>query len=123
MFTVWAIGSVIVHIRTFFLMPYDAVPEDVTNYSIFRASFVGRFFCKTKVAESIKDDKNEKDDPEGSPQSDGGISWTASLKTFLFWQFLVSYNVLSVRVKSIQGWVYPWMEWERVIEMAYVYSP
>ena len=34
-----------------------------------------------------------------------------SLKTPLFWQYTAVFTLMSFRIKSIQGWVYPWMTW------------
>ena len=34
-----------------------------------------------------------------------------SLKSPLFWQYVTVFTLMSFRIKSIQGWVYPWMDW------------
>ena len=104
MFTALAIGSALVHIRTFFFMPYSTIPDDVSNYSLVKSSIMGRIIWK----ETIPERKTEVQEISKVSDTD---SWTASLKSFLFWQYLVAFNILNFRVKTIQGWVYPWMDW------------
>lgn len=109
MFVVLAVGSVVVHVRTIFFMPYNAVPENVEKFSLFRSSVAGQLFCRTKV-----DEKKTKDlspvtvtsETKISKSDSAGMSFKECLQSPLFWQFLVSYNILSVRVKSIQGIIF-----------------
>ena len=74
MFTVLTMGSVIVHLRTFFLMPFHSVPEDTNQYSLFRSSFVGRCFVKDTVDQS--ENKVKEDVPaEVTADSQSTVGW------------------------------------------------
>ena len=63
LFTIWAIGSIWVHIRTFFLMPVHNIPirdEDLVDYSLFDYSFIGRLIQKSKNCDSELSTQPEK---------------------------------------------------------------
>ena len=63
LFTIWAIGSIWVHIRTFFLMPVHNIPtrdEDLVDYSLFDYSFIGRLIQKSKNCDSELSNQPEK---------------------------------------------------------------
>ena len=102
MFTVLAIGSVLVHIRTFCLMPYWFLPKDVKNYSLFASSVVGRLVVKSKT-EPTETKNNESTKIE---TSNNIPSLKECLSTPIFWQFLIFFNVMTVRVKTMQGMGY-----------------
>ena len=105
MFTVLLIGSVVVHLRTFLLMPYRFVPKNVENYSIFRESFVGRLLTKKSSVDGEKEEEPVEEVKVEVPTDDTNTipSLIDCLKTPLFWQFLIFFNVMSVRVKTMQG--------------------
>ena len=104
MFIVLVIGSVVVHVRTFCFMPYLFLKKDDENYSIFRESFVGQLVRKPTSSEnaSLKLGESSNSSSE-TVEVDKVKTLKDCLKTPLFWQFLVFFNILSVRVKTMQG--------------------
>ena len=97
LFIIWTIGSSFLHFRTFFLMPRYSVVED-ENYSVYKNSFVGLKMSKNN---EYKNENNEK--TENDHAAEVKTNFTVSLKSPLYWQFLVCFTILSFRIKSIQG--------------------
>ena len=118
MFVVLAICSLLLHVRTFFLMPYDFVPEDVKDFSLFKSSLVGRMCYKSRAVKprdnpetKVGSGAENESSPNSKKVSREDMSLKDCMKSILFWQFVIVFNILSVRMKSIQGWIYPWMDW------------
>ena len=51
--------------------------------------------------------------PEGKPEEEkeDKISVLTLLKDLNTWSYALFYCMGCTRIKSIQGWIYPWMEW------------
>ena len=95
------VASSIIWIRTLFLMPvYLSNP----SRTLFEQSFFGQLIYTKQVENPLKPAEN------GSR-----ISLRDELKpaimSFNTWQFAVFYTIVSCRVKSIQGWIFPWLDW------------
>ena len=99
MLKVLAACSVIIWIRTFCLVPYKKLNSEK---SIFEQSFI-RAVC-------AKSENNEEEPSDQAPVVTFKDVLPA-IKSFNIWQFTAYYTILSSRTKSIQGWIYPWMDW------------
>ena len=99
MLQVLAACSAIIWMRTFCLVPYKKInPEK----SVFEQSFIRTACCKSE--------NNEEETTDETPTVTFKDVLPA-LKSFNIWQFTAYYTILSSRTKSIQGWIYPWMDW------------
>ncbi|CAG5110747.1 Oidioi.mRNA.OKI2018_I69.chr2.g5117.t1.cds [Oikopleura dioica] len=100
-----AVLSVFIHFRTFFMMPYGMPGKEWAEGNFLRSNIVSK--CQ-KVGENseIKEEKSEKNEPEKEkiPLKESCLN-----QTFLL--FATVFVVYSTRVKALQGWIYPWMEW------------
>lgn len=100
-------------------MPRYSVLE-VENYSVYKHSFVGLKLSKNN---EYKDEQDKK--PDNDHAAEVKTNFTVSLKSPLYWQFLICFTILSFRIKSIQGilkssdfffrknsgWIYSWIDW------------
>lgn len=98
MLQVLAACSCLIWIRTFCLMPYYR--SDPTK-TVFQQSFIGRCFNKETEIEAREPDESN-----------------VTLKTIIpvfksvnTWQYAALYTILCCRIKSIQGWIFPWLDW------------
>ena len=78
-------------------MPRYSVLE-VENYSVYKHSFVGLKLSKNN---EYKDEQDKK--PDNDHAAEVKTNFTVSLKSPLYWQFLICFTILSFRIKSIQG--------------------
>jgi len=107
-------GSVIIWVRTFIFMPVGTMDY---SRSVYEQSFFGGCFGSTKKTPEdtvpIEDKTEEVDTPEAeSPaEKDDSMSVMKVLKTLNTWSYCAFYCIGCTRIKSIQGWIYPWMEW------------
>ena len=84
-------------------MPKMNIPENAAGVSLFKTSPAGLILTKNEI-----DHIDEKGESYGkNEKSDLKIT----LMDSFFWQFVVAYAILCVRIKTVQGWVYSWMEW------------
>lgn len=104
-------GSVIIWVRTFFFMPVGTMDY---SRSVYEQSFFGQCGQKSSKdtdAVSIEDKSEEVEKPEEKGEDDDSMSVMKVLKTLNTWSYCAFYCIGCTRIKSIQGWIYPWMEW------------
>ena len=95
------------------------MPVGTMDYSrsVYEQSFFGGCFGSKKNTPEdtvpIEDKTEEVDTPETeSPaEKDDSMSVMKVLKTLNTWSYCAFYCIGCTRIKSIQGWIYPWMEW------------
>ncbi|CBY36856.1 unnamed protein product [Oikopleura dioica] len=104
MFGFLAILSLYVHFRTFFMMPYDFPGKDFAEGNFFKSTILGKCTKTVEVVENKEEKEKEEEEKESIPLMN-------SCKDPTFIAFLIVFVIYSTRVKAIQGWIYPWMEW------------
>ena len=100
MFLFLAIVSVIYHVRTFLLMPKTSLPPNAKNASLFKISICAEIFGITSYETNFKEEI----------ETEKSNIWR-SLKDPFYWQFVIAFNILAFRIKTAQGWIFPWIEW------------
>ena len=136
MFRVHLYLSLLVHVRTFFLMPFSKVPDDVKtarSFSLFANSPFGlvirKRMCRSKGFISPNAEKPLAADEELVHHRTETVEPVSrSLKSGVFWCFVTFFAILDFRTKTINGllnwpiftisnkimlsaWIYPWIEW------------
>lgn len=99
-----AIASMLIHVRTIFLMPYTPVPQNVDGYSIFEHSMFSHFVLKKKSGSEKLDEKPKS---QNIPLS----RYWPILRKLTYWQYLFYYTILTFRINTIRGWMYMWIDW------------
>ncbi|CAG5109904.1 Oidioi.mRNA.OKI2018_I69.chr2.g4373.t1.cds [Oikopleura dioica] len=99
-FSLLCILSILIHIRTLFLMPSRPIPKNIhDNYNLFKESLV-MSFCKS----TVKTEKMEK------PKRPSASSHLKFCKTGAFLVYLVYYTIVTFRINTIRGWMTTWIK-------------
>ena len=106
-------GSVIIWVRTFIFMPVGTMDysRSVYEQSFFGGCFGGKKSSEDTVPIEDKTEEVETPQPEDKNEQDDSKSVMKVLKTLNTWSYCAFYCIGCTRIKSIQGWIYPWMEW------------
>ena len=99
MLQILAASSVLIWIRTFALVPYK---RHNSEKSVFEQSFIYSLCVKSE------------DSKAQATEDDQAVTFqdiVPAIKSFNLWQFTAYYTLLGTRTESIQGWIYPWMNW------------
>jgi len=99
-FNLLAVLSVIIHIRTLFLMPARPIPKNIhDNYNMFNES-LAMSFCKSSV----------KTEQMGKPKRPSASSHLKYLKTGAFLVYSIYYTIVTFRINTIRGWMTTWIK-------------
>ena len=84
-------------------MPKMNIQENAAGVSLFKTSPVGLILTKNEI-----NDNDEKCNIDGTNEKS---DLKVTLMDPFYWQYVVAYAILCVRIKTVQGWVYSWMDW------------
>jgi len=99
------LGTIIVHIRTLFFLPYMEVPKIVDDYDMMSDSLFGRLFSKnSEETENLNENNDQKTDSQEN-------SFLSMLKAPTYWNYLVWYTYITFRVNTCRGWMLNWVKW------------
>jgi len=105
MFAVATMLTIIIHIRTVFFMPCGHVSSMGSNTSLFNASIIG------SMVQMRKGKINDEDKEDDSDENENTKSLKSIFSTLPFWCFLIYYNVMAVRVRTVPVWIVIWLDW------------
>ena len=129
-----SLASLIVHIRTLFLLPQEGFPSSITHRdNVFNSSWLGQILAKKKVAPEIKEEKTKSSTEDDSiafrlsamrrmsravPAATLGTTWRDSLKEFLkilitrrFLLFTGIFLILLYRLQIAASHLNPWLDY------------
>ena len=95
-----AIGSIVIHLRTIFLMPFSSLPKPIPdNYSLFDNSLFSHLFFKKDKESKIEETDEKVVKATGTSMGE----YMPILSKLNYWQYLFYYTILTFRINTIRG--------------------